>query len=187
MARGKRPQKSQGSTKGKRAFMLRGPNRELVMDEAEGMIARRMKPAEMRKKLGKAHGLNGKQVELLVTAVNKRWAQAGGHEQDRKGRRQEYERLTLAVWEDAHRAKQFGVCLRAIELLAKMHGLMAPQKHDHRGIPAPTAAAGAQDEFDGRSIEDLDYYVEHGHFPEEAAGAVEDVTAEGRTPDFPLH
>lgn len=187
MARGKRPQKSQGSTKGKRAFMLRGPNRELVMDEAEGMIARRMKPAEMRKKLGKAHGLNAKQVELLVTAVNKRWAQAGGHEQDRKGRRQEYERLTLAVWEDAHRAKQYGVCLRAIELLAKMHGLMAPQKHDHRGIPAPVVTAGAQDEFDGRSIEDLDYYVEHGHFPEEAAGAVEDVTAEGSGSTFPLH
>ena len=92
MARGKRPQKSQGSTKGKRAFMLRGPNRELVMDEAEGMIARRMKPAEMREKLGKAHGLNGKQGELWVTAVNKRWAQAGGHEPDRKGRRQEYAR-----------------------------------------------------------------------------------------------
>lgn len=166
---------------------LVGAARDRVLDIAEGHMTALLPSSEVSLRLQKDEGLTSTQARKVMIAVRKRWAHEDANPQGRKDYKAEQVRRIMSLYRDAKAGKYYGVCAKLESLLAKMHGTLEPKKHDHRGIPAPAVAAGEKDEFDGRSIEDLDFYVEHGHFPEEATGAVEDVTAEGPTPDFPLH
>ena len=73
-------------------------------------------------------------------------------------------------------------------LLAKIEGTEKPTKHQHTGIPAPVAAAAGaatgDPEFEGKTLEELEYYADKGYWPDE--GPEESEPAKG-APEFPLH
>lgn len=90
---------------------------------------------------------------------------------------------------------RLGTAVDVQRLLAKVDGTEAPTKHIFggrvAGAPAVTEAAkqvvGTMDdpEFDGRSVEDLDYYADNGMWPED--GPESEDGPQPATPEFPLH
>ena len=83
---------------------------------------------------------------------------------------------------------KLSTAVRVQALLAKIEGTEKPTKHVHTGIPA--AASAVVGEFADRSVEDLDYYAGHGHWPEEAVDqevVQGKVSGSGDSPEFPLH
>ncbi len=90
------------------------------------------------------------------------------------------------LYERAVTGKKYAAALGVQKLLAKIEGTEKPQKHHHTGIAVPVVATDA--EFDDRSIEELDFYAEHGHWPDEGAEQDEDEPVAPETArDFPLH
>ncbi len=93
------------------------------------------------------------------------------------------------LYERALDKGKLGTAVAVQRLLAKIEGTEKPTKHQHTGIPAPAAAAGAaagDPEFEGRSVEELDYYAEHGYWADEAPDDGGDKAEDYNTPDFPL-
>ncbi len=154
-----------------------------AMQAAEEMLMRRVTERAIAIALMARYDISLRSGQRLVSEAIKEmvWAvnKAATH------RRAQQIASLDRLYERCLDAGKFQAAIATQKLLAKIEGNEKPLKHHHMELPAPVAPD--KDEFDGRSIEDLDYYVEHGHFPEEAAGAVEDVTAEGSGSTFPLH
>lgn len=180
MARRAKPQNT-------RAERLTGARKEVVVDRAEQHMVALLPPSEVMSEIMKEYSLTMDQARKVVTAVRARWKLESAQPEDRKAYKVEQTVRIMGLYRQAREAKQLGVCAKLESLLAKMHGTLEAKKHDHRGIPAPAVPAGKADEFDDRSIEDLDYYAERGFWPEDNGPeqGVEAAAAEG--PDFPLH
>ena len=89
-----------------------------------------------------------------------------------------------ALYERCLDAKKYGVANSVLAQMAKILGAEKPQRHVHTGTVA-VGAAGAEDpEFAGKTPDELDYYAEHGHWPEDSNEPVEPMEGE---PEFPLH
>ncbi len=165
---------------------LVGAARDRVLDIAEGHMVALLAPSQVAERLKEDEGLTAPQARKVMLAVRKRWVHEDANPQARKDYKAEQVRRIMSLYREAKGAGQYSVCAKLESLLAKMHGTLEPKKHDHRGIPAPVVAAGKMDEFDGRSVEDLEYYTEHGYFPEDGAQElVAEAAATG--PAFPLH
>lgn len=80
---------------------------------------------------------------------------------DRATRRGRLERTLEALYRKALVARQFGVCTRIAKQLADLFGVNAPIKVEGLG-----QTLGGEEE--GRTDAELEYYVAHGHYPEEA-------------------
>jgi hypothetical protein len=76
------------------------------------------------------------------------------------------------LYHQAAKAKDFGAAKQVAALLARIEGHERPAKHHHRvespATTAPVAASQTETDFSTRSDADLHYFVERGHWPEEA-------------------
>lgn len=70
-----------------------------------------------------------------------------------------------ALYRRALRDGKLSVCVELLKLQARLYGVERPTEIRHSG------AVAVRDEFDGRTDDELRYYLEHGAFPDEAPAA----------------
>lgn len=93
---------------------------------------------------------------------NEAWKLLSEAEQvDRSTRRGKMELTLEALYRKALTARQYGVCARIAKELKDLFGLNSPIKVEGLGTLG-------QNEEESRSDGDLEFYDQHGHWPEEA-------------------
>lgn len=88
---------------------------------------------------------------------------AAAEQVDRPTRRGKMEMVLEKLYRDAHRARQYGVCARIAKELKDLFGLNAPIK-----VEGLLPGARSPDDPENRTDAELEYYDQHGHWPEEA-------------------
>ena len=78
-------------------------------------------------------------------------------------RRQEYLQILRKLFMDAVHAKDRAEARRVVALMAKIDGMEV--------IPKETGITPQKDDFDDRSENELEFYSDHGHWPEDDAVA----------------
>lgn len=77
-----------------------------------------------------------------------------------QGKRARHRKILEHLYRVAMKSKKLSVCANVAQQLGKMDNLEAPQHVVHTAAPK-------DDDFDNRSVEELDHYLEHGCFAEE--------------------
>lgn len=162
---------------------LRGPERMRAMAFIENLLVRRYRRAEIAKALRHEFGpLDDGQINMLFHAVDTRWDQE--HREQREHRARQQREVVMNISKGAINEKDWRAAIEAEKLLARIDGTEAPKRilaATHVSIAAPD-----QEELmrfladaEARPKADQDYYLAHGHWPEEAPKSRALVRAEG--------
>ena len=159
--------------RGKKRGTLERMEAELFV---EGLVLSRTTEPEIAKKVQKKCAIGYDGARKLILKVLK-------NIQETIARHAPYRRAQAIagldrLYERACASGQLNIALGVQKLLAKIEGHEKPQRVI---VSAPVETE--DEEFEGRTIEDLDYYAQHAHWPEDAPGS----EAKGEPePVFPL-
>lgn len=129
-----------------------------------GMLAKMDRPMVIRRQLEATYRkarISDDVFSRLLRDVRKEWATQA--EVAKPERRQEYLQILRQLFTDAVEAKDGAEARRVIALMGKFDGMEV--------IPKDTGITPQEDDFDGRSENELEFYGDHGHWPEDDAVA----------------
>jgi len=128
---------------------------------AEDLLAELKPEREIVKAIAARFGCREQAARRLY---NEAWrGLALAEAEGRAERRGRMERTLELLFQKAFTARQWAVCERIAKGLRALGGLDAPIKVE--GLVPGARSGGAEEE---RTDAELDYYAEHGHWPEEA-------------------
>jgi hypothetical protein len=129
---------------------------------AEGLLTTRHSYGETIAELCARFGLSERTAKRRIAEVYERWQAESAATRDiqRELQSRSLDRLHRAAFE----AQQFGVCVRIEQLIAKIHGT----EQASRLVVAEGSVSSFSKEFEGRSIDDLNFYVARGFFPDKS-------------------
>lgn len=158
------PLESGAEPRPKRIVQLKRADRMQAMALVENLLIRRFDRREVfvavRAKFGA--GLTDSNIDKLLKDVGTRWVQESA--EDRPVRVESQRRALQRLYRQAESDKDWRVCIEVEKLMAKVDGTTAPVK-----VAVGTASEWA--EMDGRSTDDLNYFAQHGYWPEQAPQA----------------
>lgn len=128
------------------------------------LLAAMERPMVIRRALEVQYGkkrITDDVARALFTEVRKEWANQA--EVAKPERRQEYLQILRRLFIKAEGAKEWAECRRIVALMGKFDGMEI--------IPKETGITPQDDDFDGRSENELVFYGDHGHWPEDDAVA----------------
>lgn len=132
--------------------------------KAETWLLKRKSAVQVKRALRmpvaeKGCGLTAAQSESVIQEVYEMWREESTHV---RMEAREYLLKTLDnLYAESFENKRFETCLGISKLLAQLHGVADAAKQAKKA----DAAAG---EFDGRSEDEIDFYIKHdGRWPEE--------------------
>jgi len=148
---------------------------------AEELLLKRTTEPTIRRTLQLQFGITEHQAGLLLRRAIKRMQDAV--EKQRPHRRAQQIASLDRLYEQAVSTGRLSAAVQVQRLLAKIEGTEKPVQVHHTGIPV----TGAVDEMDGRDTEELEFFADHGYWPEEAPPDAPGALAATPDDDFPLH
>lgn len=127
---------------------------------AEELLAQVMRPATVVKKIAEEYNVGDATARRICKNAEGRLMKAG--EEDTKKRRTQHVARLEALYRRALQNDKLTVCESVLRQLGRIHGVEAPQQIHHTG------SVSIDQQFESRSDAELDYYIEHQHWPEEA-------------------
>ena len=127
------------------------------------LLAKMEEPSIIVRALHAQYGkrITDRMIETFLHEVRKDWKTQA--DVAKPERRQAYLQAIRRLFMKADEAGDLRMCLRAVALMAKIDGMEI--------IPKETGITVPDDDFDNRTENELEFYGDHGHWPEDDAVA----------------
>lgn len=146
---------------------------------AQELLAQLVVRSEVSKHLQREYLVTPHTARRIVKAAEE--AIMAPDEKDAARARQQHIARLEALYRRSLLAKKFSTCERILSQLGEIHGVKRPQHIVHTGSVQVDA------EFDGRTEQELQFYIDNGHWPEEAPrGTTASAVHQNVDPNDPL-